>query len=106
MNKNSFRLFLCVAAMAVLVLFAPSVFAAEQVAKVTNFQGDAVIQSGTEFFPVSQVGQPVNDGDRIQTKNGKLEITFKDGAVTKVEPFTNGMIQQRNEKAGTWGFKS
>ena len=43
-------------------------YATEPIAKVTQFKGEAVIQSGQTILPIKQIGQPVNKNDRIQTK--------------------------------------
>ena len=42
----------------------------------------------------------------FRPKNGEVEITFADGALTKIRPFTNGLIQQGIEKSGAWIFKA
>jgi hypothetical protein len=47
----------------------------------------------------------LNEGDRIQTKDGLAEITFEDGSVLKMSPFTSVMIQEREEERG-WLLKT
>ena len=74
--------------------------ASEPIAKVTKFKGDVVILSGDEFIEVTKVGQPVKEGDIIQTEEGEAEITFNDGAVLKIQPYANIMIQEGEEKSG------
>ncbi|MCK9274845.1 MAG: hypothetical protein M0P57_07130 [Syntrophales bacterium] len=76
------------------------------IAKISSYQGDAVIHSGSRIIPVTEIGQPVNSGDFVQTKKGEVEITFSDGAITKIRPHTNGLIQEREEKGGFWLFKT
>ena len=71
------------------------------VAKITGFQGEAVIMSGTQFASVTQVGQTLNNGDFVQTKQGSADITFSDGAVMNVRPFTNVAISERKVQAGS-----
>jgi hypothetical protein len=80
--------------------------AASPIAKVSSFTGEALIQSDTNVFRVTKIGQILNDGDRIQTKDGEVQITFNDGALMKIRPFTNTMIQEREEKSGFWLFKT
>lgn len=105
MRDNRLRFF---ASLLLLVLFfvATKGYSATPIANVTQFKGEAVIQSGETIFPIKQIGQPVNKNDRIQTRKGEVEITFTDGALTRIRPFTNGLIQERVEKSGTWIFKT
>ncbi|MBC8433147.1 MAG: FecR domain-containing protein, partial [Desulfobacterales bacterium] len=84
----------------------PQVQAAKPIAKVTSFQGQVLIQSGTELVPVMRVGQFLYEGSRVQTKQGQVQVTFNDGAIIKVSPFSNTLIQEREEKSGFWVFKS
>ena len=76
------------------------------IAKVSSFTGEVLIQQETTIFRLTQVGQVLNEGDRIQTKQGEVQITFNDAAVMKVRPFTNTRIQEREEKSGFWIFKT
>jgi len=39
------------------------------------------ILSDARFTKVSNIGQVLNEGDNVQTKDGQVEITFEDGAV-------------------------
>jgi len=89
-----------------LLLFASQTNAAKPIAQVSGFKGEVVVQSGTRIFRVTKLGQILNDGDRIQTKQAEVQITFNDGAVMKIRPFTSTMIQEREEKSGFWIFKT
>jgi hypothetical protein len=90
----------------VILLFAPQADASKPIARITSFKGEPVIQSDTKVFRVARLGSTLNDGDRIQTKQGEVKVTFNDGAVMKIRPFTNTMIQERQEKGGFWFFKT
>lgn len=57
------------------------------------------------MWEVKQVGQVLFAGDRVQTRDGEVQITFDDGAILKVRPFTNIVIEEREEKTGWWIFK-
>ena len=85
---------------------APPADAAEPIAKISSFKGEVVLQSGSNISDVTEIGLPLMEGDRIQTKDGEVEITFNDGAVMKVSPFTSTMIQEREEEKGWWIFKT
>lgn len=96
----------------ILVLMMGALFVASQasaavpIGEISSFKGVVILQSGTEFRRVTKVGQVVNQGDRIQTRQSLVRITFNDGAVMKVRPFTTASIQEREEKSGLWFFKS
>ena len=78
----------------------------QPIATVSFFTGDVSMKSDTSVFKVTQIGQVVYDGDFMQTKDGEAHITFNDGALMKIRPFTNTMIQEREEKSGFWLFKT
>jgi len=89
------------------VLFlVPQALASNPIAKISEYQGEVIVQSGQNIFSVKQVGQVLNEGDRIQTQQGEVQITFDDGALMKVRPFSNVLIQERQEKSGFWLFKT
>jgi hypothetical protein len=98
--KSSGRQYLFLAALiaGALVFTAPAM--ASQVAKVTSFDGDVVILQGKQVTKVTRMGQAVMAGDRIQTQQGTVQITFEDGAVMKVNEFTTAMVQEREEESG------
>jgi hypothetical protein len=76
------------------------------IAKISQFTGEVIIQSGEELKRVAAPGVSLNDGDRVQTKQGDAEILFNDGAVMKVSPFSNAMVQEMQEQSGFWIFKT
>ena len=83
-----------------LLLAAAPVWAARPIAKVTSFEGEASVVSGIDILDVSHVGQFVSAGDKIQTKDGRVEITFNDGATLRVSPFSAMLVQERQEDSG------
>ncbi|HUU39485.1 MAG TPA: hypothetical protein VMW42_00945 [Desulfatiglandales bacterium] len=87
-------------------LFSFQAYAAKPVAKISGFKGEVIIQSGTMVSRLDRMDLILNDGDRVQTKQGEVEITFNDGALMKLRPFTATMIQEREEKSGIWIFKT
>ncbi|MBT3311324.1 MAG: hypothetical protein HN379_04945, partial [Desulfobacteraceae bacterium] len=76
------------------------------VGKITSVEGDVIIITKDGLNAVTRVGVKLNNGDRIQTKDGKAEVTFNDGAVLKVHPFATSMIQEHKETLGFWIFKT
>lgn len=102
-SKLKVMFVLFVACMSVFII-ANGAIAAKPIAKITASKGEVFVLSGTEFKEITQ-GILLNDGDKIQTKNGEAEITFDDGAVMKIYPFTASMIQEKEEEAG-WLFKT
>jgi hypothetical protein len=88
------------------MLLVPPVQAATPVGKISAFSGDVAVLSGKKVLNVTQVGQVLNAGDRVQTKDGDAEIRFIDGAIMKVSPYTTTMIQEREEETGFWPFKT
>ena len=95
-------LFLCMG----IFLFAFQAHAAKPVAKISGFDGEVVVQSGAMVYRLDRTGLILNDGDHVQTKQGEVQITFNDGAIMKVRPFTTTMIQEREEKSGFLFFKT
>jgi hypothetical protein len=89
-----------------LMFLAAPCFAVAPIAKISSFKGDIIVQSQNNILPITQAGQTLMEGDRIQTKEGEVEITFNDGAVMKVRPFTTTLIQEREEESGWWIFKT
>jgi hypothetical protein len=100
MNAKSriLRAFLvsCVA----VLLCNPQTRAAKIIANVASLEGELIIQSGERVSLAAEVGQNLFDGDHIQTKYGKVRITFNDGAVLSVKPFTSATMQEREEERG------
>ena len=87
-------------------LFAYQAAASEPIAQIFSFKGEVIIQSGTDIFRLTQVAFVLKDGDRIQTKDGEVTVKFSDGAVMKIRPFSNVVLQEREEKGGFWIFKT
>ncbi len=87
-----------------LFFVASNCHSAKPIARISGFEGEVIVLSDTRIIKVTQSGVPLNKGDRIQTKQGKAEIIFDDGAVMKLNSFTNAMIQERKEKEGWFVF--
>lgn len=85
---------------------AASTYAATPVAKITQFKGEVLIVSGEQLSKVTGVGQPINDGDAVQTKDGEAQITFSDGALMTIRPYTSTVIQEAEEEKGWFLFKA
>nr|HID57929.1 hypothetical protein [Desulfobacterales bacterium] len=86
--------------------FNPSADASIPIAKISSFRGEVIVQSDAKLIKVTEVGYVLNEGDRVLTKDGEVQITFDDGAIMKVSPFTTAMIQEREEETGFWLFKT
>lgn len=106
MNTRFRILFITLILLMTSFFIAPPADAAKPIATISAFKGEVVIQSGPDIADAKEIGQPLMEGDRIQTKDGEIEITFNDGAVMKVRPFTSTMIQEREEETGWWIFKT
>jgi hypothetical protein len=87
-------------------LLFPASGAAAPVAKVSQFQGEVLIVSGDQLSRVTSVGQPINDGDSVQTRNGEAQITFNDGALMTIRPYTSTVIHEAEEEKGWFLFKT
>ena len=87
-------------------LFASQAGASEPIAQIFSFKGEVIVQSGTDIFRLTQAAFALKDGDRIQTKDGEVTVRFSDGAVMKIRPFSNIVLQEREEKGGFWIFKT
>lgn len=85
---------------------AASAHAATPIAKITQFKGDVFVVSGEQLSKVTGVGQAVNDGDSVQTKDGEAQITFNDGALMTIRPYTSTVIQESEEEKGWFLFKA
>jgi len=89
-----------------LVLFVPVLLsnpqtrAAETIANIASLKGEVVIRSGERVSMATDVGLNLFDGDQIQTRYGRVRITFNDGAMLSLKPFTSTMIQEREEEHG------
>jgi hypothetical protein len=83
-----------------MLLSNPQTRAAEIIANIASLEGEVIIRSGERVSLATDVGQDLFDGDHIQTKYGRVRITFNDGAILSVKPFTSTMIQEREEERG------
>ncbi|RPH52570.1 MAG: hypothetical protein EHM85_02295 [Desulfobacteraceae bacterium] len=90
----------------IVVLFSGTAKAAIPLAKVTTFTGEAVVLKEADTTRISRIGQELNEGDRVQTKQGTVQVTFNDGAILKLSPFTSALIQERDEDSGILIFKT
>ena len=88
------------------ILFSGTALAAIPMAKITTFTGEAVVLSGADTTIISRIGQELNGGDRVQTKQGVVQVTFNDGAILKISQFTSALIQEREEESGILIFKT
>jgi len=80
--------------------------AAKNIARVSAFDGEVIVISDSTISRVQNIGHVLNQGDRVQTKGGAAEVTFDDGAILKIRPYTSLMIQERQEKRGWFVFKT
>lgn len=65
----------------IILLFVSSVWAG--IGSVTELSGTAIIKRGKDTIAVSK-GTPVEMNDKVETKNGKVKITFKDSTTVNV----------------------
>lgn len=80
--------------------------ASASIGKISSIKGDVTLASGENITKISAPGAPVNDKDIIQTKDGEVQITFHDGSILRVNPFSSMLLQEREEESGAWGFKT
>ncbi len=106
MSRRLPTIFMLLGLMGVPMIFTSPVHASKPVARVTGFQGEVRVLTDTTITPVTAEGMVLKSGDRLQTEQGSVEITFMDGAVMKVRPYTTTMVQEREEEKGWWLFKS
>lgn len=105
MNPTFRSIFLFLAILPMVFLVTPSADASKPIAYIYSFHGEVIVQSGTEILMLTEPGFSLKDGDMIQTKQGTATINFDDGAVMRINPFSNIAIKQREEKHGFWIFK-
>jgi hypothetical protein len=67
--------------LAVVLLYASTAYA--QIGSITEFQGSATIKRGKDII-TAQKGTAIEQNDQVETKNGKLKITFKDDTTVSV----------------------
>jgi hypothetical protein len=102
--KTGTLILLCVL-LAGLSLVVPRAQAQKRIAAITAFRGEVVVLSGKTFKEVRS-GLGLMHGDRVQTRDGQVEISFEDGALMKVRQHSSVMIQEREEKRGFWLFRT
>ena len=83
----------------------PGADAATPIASISAFDGDVSILSDYKMTKVTQAGQVLKQGDRVQVKVGFATVTFNDGATLNVNPYSSAMIQEQEEETGFWIFK-
>jgi hypothetical protein len=76
------------------------------IGKVSSFKGEVIVTADGRIERMTQPGVLLNDGDMVQVKNGEAQVTFNDGALLKISPFSQTMIQERQEQSGVWIFKT
>lgn len=95
------------AAFLVGMLISTSVFA--NIGSVTELTGAAVIKRGKETITVAK-GTTIEQNDKIETKNGKLKIVFKDDTTVSVTEHSSMVIDDfvydPNTKSGKLGLKA
>jgi len=71
------------------------------IAKITGVKGAVIVNQAGNVSDVTAPGLALNDGDQLLTKEGEAQVTFNDGAILKMQPYTKTMIQERKETRGT-----
>lgn len=71
------------------------------IAKITSVKGAVIVNQAGNISDVTAPGLALNDGDQLLTKEGEAQVTFNDGAILKMQPYTKAMIQERKERKGT-----
>ncbi len=102
MKSRSGTLVLLLALLTGLSLFVSQAMAAEPIARVTRSEGKIFIMTASPVALVKDVkaGQTLGVGDRVQTFEGEVDITFNDGALLTVKPWTTVMIHEWKKKEG------
>ncbi len=90
----------CLVLLMAVLLPNPQTRAAKTIANIASLEGEVIILSGENVSMATDVGQILFNGDHIQTERGKVQITFNDGAILSVKPFTSTMILEREEESG------
>jgi len=70
------------------------------IAKVTSVKGGVVVNQAGNISDVTAPGLALNDGDQLLTRDGEVQVTFNDGAILKLNPYSKSMIQERKETSG------
>jgi len=96
------KLFLC------LLLFTSSAWA--DIGSVTELAGSGIIKRGKDSIPISK-GTVIQTNDKIETKNGKVKIVFKDNTTVSVTEHSSLVIDDfvfdpKNAQGGKLGLKA
>jgi len=83
----------------------PGADAATPIATISAFDGEVSILSDYKIVKVTQAGQVLKQGDRVQVKVGFATVKFNDGATLNVNPYSSALIQEQEEESGFWIFK-
>lgn len=97
-----------IAALLASLLLAAS--AQAEIGSVNELSGAAILKRGKETISIIK-GTTVEQNDKIETKNGKLKITFKDGTVVSVTEHSALIIDDfvydpKSSSAGKLGLKA
>lgn len=81
-----------------------------EIGSVNELTGVATIKRGKETVSVAK-GTNIKENDKVETKNGKLKITFKDGTTVSVTEHSSLIIDDfvydpKNAGAGKLGLKA
>jgi hypothetical protein len=81
-----------------------------EIGSVNELTGVATIKRGKETVSVAK-GTNIKENDKVETKNGKLKITFKDGTTVSVTEHSSLIIDDfvydpKNTGAGKLGLKA
>ena len=95
----------CLAILLLLVVTA----AVADIGSVTSVSGTAVIKRGSTSLPVAK-GTPIEMNDRVETKNGEVNIQFKDDTTVKVTASSalviDDFVYDPKSKSGKLGLKA
>lgn len=79
------------------------------IGSVTESTGTAIIKRGKETIPI-KLGTTVEENDKVETKNGKVKITFKDNTIVSVTESSSLVIDDfvydPKSNAGKLGLKA
>jgi len=85
MNFRSRIPFLFLGFFVVRFVFVPQADASKLIAKASSFKGEVIVLSDTKIVGVTKLGQILNQGNRIQTKQGEVKIAFKEAKAAAEE---------------------
>jgi len=94
--------------LALSLLFVATVSVAD-IGSVTTVTGTAIIKRGSSIVTIAK-GTPVEMNDRVETKNGEVNITFKDDTSVKVTASSaliiDDFVYDPKSKSGKLGLKA